>query len=98
MKGQASFGIGLMLAAIFILQPVAICAAMLQPGSSHACCRHSTPVQSSSDRQCCRSSAVPNSPVTLSGVQTEGWIDLPTIGQFTADCSVLEAVSTLNLQ
>ena len=40
MKPKATFGIALLLATVFLLQPVVTCAAMFEPADSdaHSCC------------------------------------------------------------
>jgi len=62
MKTNLSFGTALLLAAVFFLHPIALCAAGVQAESAraHACChKDAAQEQKSSEAPCCRISSLP---------------------------------------
>ena len=64
MKTNVSFGTALLLAAVFLLHPVALCAAGNKAESArvHACCQKETaPARKSSEAPCCKISSLPAS-------------------------------------
>jgi len=62
MKTNLSFGTALLLAAVFFLHPIALCAAGVQVESArtHACCHKNVVTeQQSSEAPCCKISSLP---------------------------------------
>lgn len=84
MKPKATFGIALLLATVFLLQPVVTCAAMFEPADSaaHSCCPlNPQPTAPKPSTQCCMVSSAPTVPAVPTGIEAIVWGALPSSGQ-----------------
>jgi hypothetical protein len=76
MKTTFKFGFAVLLAALFLVHPLAACAAMWQPAeaTAHPCCpRKPQPATAPSGTDCCIVSAPPVSPVQVNAIESLVW-------------------------
>jgi hypothetical protein len=80
MKIRFNFGTAVVLVALFLINPIAGCAAMWQraAATTHACCpREAQPSTTTTGSDCCMVSAPPVSPVLVNDVEPHLWGALP---------------------
>lgn len=98
MKTTFKFGFAVLLAAFFLVHPLAACAAMWQPAeaTAHPCYpRKTQPATTTSGTDCCIVSAPPVSPVQVNAIESLVWGALANTAQPAISLAELDSNAAL---
>jgi hypothetical protein len=101
MRPKSSFGVALLLATLFLLQPVATCAAMFKPAdsSAHSCCsRNTQPLAPKPNAQCCMVSSAAAGPTVPTGIEAGIGEASPATGQIRIGIARFDPLVTASRQ